>query len=499
VKLDGGAVLGVRTANLELRHGTECQRAAWKEHKSPASNSDDGEGGGGAGASGGGAACAKCGIRSVELKSCARCLQEAYCSKECQVAAWKEHKISCRGQEGQGQLLSLDAIRRRVADAAASGDWSEVLRWEGRLEELAAVGQDPETVAFVLQAFARAYNDTAKWDKAGLLWVRCAEVCGALKLFSIQVDILTNAGKCFVLGMDWKNAALWFENARDVSKEQGFVTRECELCSTLGGVFSNVGRHSEAVEQHRRAFRVAQSVGEDDASHDRASLERMALRFLVEVLCQRDGHLEEAEALVTRLRERGGNTADCQLWNHYLRGVVQMQRQNFQAAAEAFRAAVAVAEKHPAVLQDLNSAGALKSAKANLKNCDVGVGGAPPRSTIVRMVEKAWVSRDWAGVLRWESRLEDLLTLPEAEHPQLIESFAVANLNQGHFAKAASLFQRSVQILGKLERFTEQGAAMCRVGECFLRLNDAKGAETWYQKARKLGEKHGCYAVECSA
>ncbi|KAJ1491234.1 hypothetical protein T484DRAFT_1743127 [Baffinella frigidus] len=40
---------------------------------------------------------------------------------------------------------------------------------------------------------------------------------------------------------------------------------------------------------------------------------------------------------------------------------------------------------------------------------------------------------------------------------------------------------------------------MCRVGECFLRLDDAKGAETWYQKARKLGEKHGCYAVECSA
>ncbi|KAJ1491235.1 hypothetical protein T484DRAFT_1743128, partial [Baffinella frigidus] len=40
---------------------------------------------------------------------------------------------------------------------------------------------------------------------------------------------------------------------------------------------------------------------------------------------------------------------------------------------------------------------------------------------------------------------------------------------------------------------------MCLVGECFVRLDDAQGAGTWYQKARKLGEKHGCYAVECSA
>mmetsp|Transcript_56249 Transcript_56249/g.134279 ORF Transcript_56249/g.134279 Transcript_56249/m.134279 type:complete len:456 (+) Transcript_56249:672-2039(+) len=300
-------------------------------------------------------------------------------------------------------------------------------------------------------------------------------------------------------GKDWKNAALWFENARDVSKEQGFVTMECNLCSMLGSAIWQTVRCSEAVEPHRRALRVAQSVREDDASHDRASLERMALRGLVEVLCQRDGHLEEAEALVTRLRERGGNTADCQLWNHYLRGMVEMQRQNFQAAAEAFRAAVAVAEKHPAVLQDPNSAGALKSAKVNLKHCGVGAGGAPPRSTIVRMVEKARVSRDWAGVLRWESRLEDLLTLSEAGHPTLIESFAVANLNQGHFAKAASLIQRRVQLLGKLECFAEQGADMCLVGECFVRLDDAQGAGTWYQKARKLGEKHGCYAVECSA
>jgi hypothetical protein len=56
------------------------------------SNFDGGDGGGGAVASGGGAAaqrhapstaaCAQCGIRSVPLKSCARCQGVAYCGKE---------------------------------------------------------------------------------------------------------------------------------------------------------------------------------------------------------------------------------------------------------------------------------------------------------------------------------------------------------------------------------------------------------------------------------
>ena len=35
-----------------------------------------------AAANGSAAACAQCGVRSAELKNCARCLQVAYCSKE---------------------------------------------------------------------------------------------------------------------------------------------------------------------------------------------------------------------------------------------------------------------------------------------------------------------------------------------------------------------------------------------------------------------------------
>ena len=399
--------------------------------------------------------------------------------------------------------MSLDAIRWRVCDAACRDKFDEVLRWKGRIEELVK-GQDQKIIYVLLKSFALGFERTEKFDKARLLWERCAESCGASKRFSEQVQALTAVAECYVQEDDFKKAAVWLENARDVSKEHGFVSMESKSCSRLADFFLVAGRISDGVEQHRRAFRVAKRVGKNDASHDRASLEQRALRGLVEALCQRDGHLEEAEALFTRLREGGDNTADCRLWNHYLRGIFHAVGQNGEAAADAFRAAVAVAEKHPEVLQDGAAACALANAKDRLEGCGVGASDAPPVvsvfvESVVAMVQKAMQARDWPGVLRWESRLEELLTLPEPAHPLVIDAFACANSNQGHSSKAASLFQRLVQFFGKLERFTEEGRAMCRVGQCFLSLDDVKSAKTWYQNARKLAEKHGCYIVECSA
>jgi len=374
-----------------------------------------------------------------------------------------------------------------VVQSALSRDFDEILRWQSRIDELAA-GHDQSTILAVLEAFARAFSHAKKWDSAGMMWVRCAEICGASKQFSMQVKVLNMAGDCFMFGEDQKNAALWYESARDVSVEHGFVSMESKSCTKLGDALTQTWRTSEGVEQHRRAWAVAQSVRQNDTSHDRASLERAALRRLVGALCW-DGHLQEAESLLTRLRERGGNNANCRIWNQYLRGMIHLLTQNFEDASLSFQAAIDVASQHPEVLEDEEASIALSGAEANLKVCGVGAVGM--------MVNTATASRDWPGVLRWESRLEELLlTMDDARQSYLIYKFAFANFTQGLLAKATSLFQRRVQVLGKLERFREQGAGMCQVGECFLLLNDAKGAETWYQNARKLGEKHGCYESE---
>jgi tetratricopeptide (TPR) repeat protein len=378
-----------------------------------------------------------------------------------------------------------------------SGDWDEVLRWDSRIDELVA-GQVDGAIFNHLHAFGCAYEEREKWDKAGPLLVRCAEACEALKMFSQQVDMLRRAGEDFVLAGETKNSCLWYESARDVCKQQGFVSMESKMCSRLGGSFIKAGRFPDGVEQHRRAFQVAYSLRVNDASHAFTSLERTASRGLVEALCL-NGQLEDAATLFNLLREEGDNSADSNLFTHYLRGMIQLANHNIPGAALSYQSALGVAQQHPELLEDENAASALRSAKINLTVCDVGAGGAHAVSMVAVVVQTAREARDWPGVLRWESRLEELLTLKESANPRHFLTFALANLNQGHFANAARLFQRRVQLLGKLERFSDQGVDMCQVGECFLHLKEENLSETWYQKARKLGEKHGCYAVECAA
>ena len=107
--------------------------------------------------------------------------------------------------------MSLEDIRRRVVQSALSDDFDEILRWQSWIDEL-AVGHGHETIFDVLRAFARAFVHTKQRDKAGLMWVRCAEVCGASKRFSMQVQILDKAADCFMLDGDCKHAALWYES-----------------------------------------------------------------------------------------------------------------------------------------------------------------------------------------------------------------------------------------------------------------------------------------------
>jgi len=117
------------------------------------------------------------------------------------------------------------------------------------------------------------------------------------------------------------------------------------------------------------------------------------------------------------------------------------------------------------------------------------------------MVGEAHDAGDNAGVLMWESRLDEMLgCMEEADQLTMLQDFAQANFNTGNFAKAASLFQRCVPRLGKMERFRDQATTMSEVGESLIFLNESQpgafeGAGVWYEKARKVGEQHGFYSA----
>jgi len=51
-------------------------------------------------------ACRQCGkvggTPGVKLRKCARCLEVAYCSAECQKTDWRKHRMECKESEGHG-------------------------------------------------------------------------------------------------------------------------------------------------------------------------------------------------------------------------------------------------------------------------------------------------------------------------------------------------------------------------------------------------------------
>eukprot|EP00931_Biecheleriopsis_adriatica_P093273 TRINITY_DN67015_c0_g1_i1.p1 TRINITY_DN67015_c0_g1~~TRINITY_DN67015_c0_g1_i1.p1 ORF type:complete len:453 (-),score=104.59 TRINITY_DN67015_c0_g1_i1:179-1402(-) len=68
---------------------------------------------------GGARECHQCGKVSNDLKQCSGCKAVAYCSRECQKAAWKTHKHSCE-EAARLKLESLGQEHQKHAEAAAA-------------------------------------------------------------------------------------------------------------------------------------------------------------------------------------------------------------------------------------------------------------------------------------------------------------------------------------------------------------------------------------------
>ena len=70
-----------------------------------------------------------------------------------------------------------------------------------------------------------------------------------------------------------------------------------------------------------------------------------------------------------------------------------------------------------------------------------------------------------------------------------------------HARSYVELMQRWIQLLGKLQRFRDQGEAMCSLSNVLYTssLDRKSEAATWYQRARDVGAAHGFFSVESTA
>jgi tetratricopeptide (TPR) repeat protein len=115
--------------------------------------------------------------------------------------------------------------------------------------------------------------------------------------------------------------------------------------------------------------------------------------------------------------------------------------------------------------------------------------------------------RDWRGVLKWEGRLEQLLEgRSDAARVTNLFNFKWAHSwawsatdSTDHALAVVRLQDRRIEILGNMERFRDQGEAICDAAEHLVDAGKVQEAAGYFQRARDVGAAHGFFSVECKA
>ena len=96
---------------------------------------------------------------------------------------------------------------------------------------------------------------------------------------------------------------------------------------------------------------------------------------------------------------------------------------------------------------------------------------------------------------------------PDVAGELILRCFEIAHL-QGrltigspphHLASLIRISERMIHLMGKRQRFRDQGEEMCFLADCLSMAGELHDASVYYQKARKVGEAHGFFSVECRA
>jgi hypothetical protein len=126
---------------------------------------------------------------------------------------------------------------------------------------------------------------------------------------------------------------------------------------------------------------------------------------------------------------------------------------------------------------------------------------------VAAKINEAQAILDWRGVLKWEGRMEELMAPRSDDHCSwILWVFSDAHRMgwqatriKDHAHSCVGLEERRIPLLGKLQRFRDQGQAMCNLS-IILRLLESKSqAATWSQRARDVGAAHGFFTLESMA
>ncbi|KAJ1486886.1 hypothetical protein T484DRAFT_1788307 [Baffinella frigidus] len=210
--------------------------------------------------------CAQCGKHRATLKRCSRCKQASYCGALCQNAAWRGHKKSC--------VLLKDVWAKVSMASASDSEWREVLKWEGRMEDLMENVPDAACNA-IIRMFKEAHRlglratGNAQHSHAMVaLQERRIGLLGKMERFRDQGEAMCTCADSLHFAGKRQEAAAYFQRARNLAEAHGFFSVECLACMGLGELAIGEGRHEEGVALIRNALHSAELNEEDDNNYE---------------------------------------------------------------------------------------------------------------------------------------------------------------------------------------------------------------------------------------
>ena len=126
--------------------------------------------------------------------------------------------------------------------------------------------------------------------------------------------------------------------------------------------------------------------------------------------------------------------------------------------------------------------------------------------SVLQKLSAAASALDWREALKWEGRMEELMSGRSTQQERLLGIFSRAhNCGLGetgknvHVVSVVRLDEQRVELLGNMERFRDQGECLCVLANCvFLQGKDQESAK-YYQRARDIGAAHGFILLECTS
>jgi len=201
--------------------------------------------------------CALCSKTCADLLVCARCKVENYCSKKCQVSAWRNgHKRTCLPKDTIAALETLS----RLFDAE---DWLQMVEHETRWSEVATAITDtrPTQSMFVYHALGIAFQSLQRYAQALECFVLHLEIARKIGNRSQEGRASCNLGIIHHHLGNFGKAIECQKLRLVIAMEENDEAAMSRAYCNLGCTYDLIGDHFKAVRFHKLDLGIQQKIG----------------------------------------------------------------------------------------------------------------------------------------------------------------------------------------------------------------------------------------------